>query len=95
MSILSENLRYLRSLKLCSQRKIADALMISRGRYAKYEDAMSEPPLDILKRIVTYYSISLDSLVSTDLQRIPAAERYIVKIGALPCTAQKHVYAKK
>lgn len=82
MSVLSENLRYLRSLKKCSQQKIADELLISRGRYSKYEDAMSEPPLEILQRIAHFYFVSIDLLLAADLRRVPAGERYIVKIGS-------------
>jgi transcriptional regulator with XRE-family HTH domain len=83
MSILSENLRYLRALKKYSQRQLAEELIIARGRYSKYEDAMSEPPLEILQRIARLYSVSIDLLISSDLRNVPAGERYIVKIGAL------------
>jgi transcriptional regulator with XRE-family HTH domain len=71
MSYLSENLRYLRAQLNSSQQKIADDLVITRGRYAKYEDGASEPPLEILLKISRYFHVSIDLLVSVDLQRIP------------------------
>lgn len=49
MSFVSENLRYLRAQKNCSQQHVANEMIIGRGRYAKYEDGKSEPPLDILQ----------------------------------------------
>ena len=69
MSILAENMRYLRGQQKYSQQKIADNLLITRGRYAKYEDGSSEPPIEILIRLSKYYRISIDLLVGLDLSK--------------------------
>ncbi|QDP86439.1 LexA family transcriptional regulator [Chryseobacterium sp. SNU WT5] len=69
MSILSENMRYLRGQQKYSQQKIADDLLITRGRYAKYEDGSSEPPIEILIRLSKYFRISIDLLVGLDLSK--------------------------
>lgn len=69
MSILSENMRHLRGQQKYAQQKIADDLLITRGRYAKYEDGSSEPPIEILIRLSKYYRISIDLLVSLDLSK--------------------------
>lgn len=69
MSILSENMRYLRAQLGTSQQKVADSLIITRGRYAKYEDDASEPPIEILLKISRYYHVSIDLLVSVDLRK--------------------------
>ena len=69
MSILSENMRHLRGLQKYAQQKIADDLLITRGRYAKYEDGSSEPPIEILIRLSKYYRISIDLLVGLDLSK--------------------------
>lgn len=74
MSILSENMRYLRSQTGTSQQKTADALVITRGRYAKYEDGASEPPVELLIRMSRYFHISIDLMVSADLRKIPLKE---------------------
>lgn len=71
MEYLPHNIRYLRSQLKVSQQKVADDLLITRGRYAKYEDGASEPPVEILLKIARYYHISIDLLVSVDLRRIP------------------------
>ncbi len=79
MSIFADNIRYLRGQLTRSQQNIADELLITRGRYAKYEDAASEPPLELLIRISRFYKISIDLLLSVDLKKYP-----IDKILSLP-----------
>jgi transcriptional regulator with XRE-family HTH domain len=69
MSFFSENIRVLRAQKELSQQKVADDLLITRARFSKYEEGKSEPPFDVLKRISTYYHISIDILISVDLRR--------------------------
>lgn len=71
MSFLAGNIRHLRAQKSMSQQKVADELFITRARYSKYEDGVSEPPLDILRLIASYFHISIDLLISTDLQKVP------------------------
>jgi transcriptional regulator with XRE-family HTH domain len=70
MSIYSDNLRHLRNRKGISQKKLAEDLLITRERLAKYEDGTSEPPIVILKRISSYYHISIDIMISVDLTKI-------------------------
>ncbi len=70
MSIFSDNLRYLRVKTGLTQQKIADALLIPRERYAKYE-ATTDPPLDCLRKISQYYHVSIDLLLSFDIRRVP------------------------
>jgi transcriptional regulator with XRE-family HTH domain len=44
---------------------------MERGRYSKYEDAKSNPPLEVLQQISGFFRISIDLLVSVDLRRVP------------------------
>ncbi|QBO59308.1 XRE family transcriptional regulator [Chryseobacterium salivictor] len=69
MSILSDNMRYLRAQQKYPQQKVADDLLITRGRYAKYEDGATEPPIEILIRISKYYRVSIDLLVGLDVRK--------------------------
>jgi transcriptional regulator with XRE-family HTH domain len=69
MLILAENLRYLRAQKGLSQQQVADDLTITRGRYAKYEDEASQPPLEILLKISRYYHVSTDLLLTVKLNK--------------------------
>lgn len=69
MLILAENLRHLRAQKSLSQQRIADDLIITRGRYAKYEEGTSQPPLELLLKISRYYHISADLLLTVKLSK--------------------------
>ncbi len=71
MSVFSDNIRNLRLRQKISQEKLAETLMITRGRYVKYEDGSSEPPYDLLKKIAKYFNISIDLLLSVDIRKIP------------------------
>jgi hypothetical protein len=53
-----------------TQQNIADALLIPRERYAKYEGT-TDPPLDCLQKISRYYHVSIDLLLSFDIRRVP------------------------
>ena len=71
MTVFSENIKLLRSQLGISQQKLADDLIITRVRFAKYEEGKSEPPFDILKRISKYFHVSIDILINVDLRKIP------------------------
>lgn len=71
MSVLSDNLRYLRGRRNLTQKELASELVMERGRYSKYEDAKSNPPLEVLQQISGFFRISIDLLVSIDLRRVP------------------------
>ncbi|MEN2434778.1 LexA family transcriptional regulator [Weeksellaceae bacterium A-14] len=74
MSVLSDNMRFLRTQRELSQQKVADYLFITRGRYSKYEDGSSEPPIEILLRISKFFGISIDLMVSVDIRKYPLEE---------------------
>ena len=78
MSILSDNMRYLRAQRKLSQQRVADDLIITRGRYAKYEDGVSEPPLSLLQNIARYFQVSIDLLLAVDLRRVPPTQRGVL-----------------
>lgn len=67
MSILSDNLKHLRAKAELSQQALANKISVSRGAYQKYEEAKSEPPLEVLVRISNYYIITVDILIKVDL----------------------------
>ncbi len=70
MSLFSDNIRHLRNHKGLTQKKLAEKLIITRARLAKYEEGKSEPPIEILKRIATYFHISIDILVYVDMREL-------------------------
>lgn len=74
MSLFSDNIRALRVKHKISQEKISQSLLITRGRYVKYEDGTSEAPYEILKKIAQYYQISIDLLLSVDIRKIEVSD---------------------
>ena len=79
MSVLSENLRYLRAEMGVSQKKLAGELIITRGRLAKYEEGKSEPPFEIMLRISNYFHISIDILLLIDIKKIGISTQLIIE----------------
>ncbi len=74
MSIFSNNIRFLRARRKLSQQNVADELTISRVRYSKYENGISEPPIELLIRISKYFHVSIDLLLSVDIEKYPMDE---------------------
>ena len=74
MSIFSENIKHLRNRQKLTQQTIANDLNITRGRYVKYEDGSSEPPMDLLVKISKYFKVSIDLLLSIDIKKYPLEE---------------------
>lgn len=69
-TILSNNLKELRSRRSWTQVHVADQLAVSREMYSKYETGRAEPPIPALKRIASLYSLSLDILINVDLSKV-------------------------
>lgn len=59
----NDKLQQARISKGLSQQAAADALGITRGCYAHYEQGVREPSIDLLKRICQYFDISSDYLI--------------------------------
>ena len=70
MSLFSDNIRYLRVKNGYSQEKVAKDLAIQRERYRKYDDGTSEPPYELLKKISSYYGVTVDILLSVDIRKL-------------------------
>ena len=60
---ISRVLKRLRSLEKITQKDLAQELNLERGNIAKYENAITIPPLDVLVAIVEHFDVSLDYLV--------------------------------
>ncbi|WP_027387684.1 XRE family transcriptional regulator [Chryseobacterium gregarium] len=71
MSIFSDNIRLLRAKRKATQQETADAVLLSRVRYSKYEDGRSEPPYEVLIRISKYFNLSIDLLLTVDIRKYP------------------------
>ncbi len=67
MNKLPENIKFLRAKEKLSQVKLADSLMLSRSNLAKYEKGIHDPGIEVLLRISRYFKISVDLLLTTEI----------------------------
>lgn len=58
-----KNLKALRSQKGLSQQKLADQLQLSQQSIYKYENDLTEPDLDTLKKMADFFDTSVDYLI--------------------------------
>lgn len=66
-----KELRVARSL---TQEELGKILNVQKAAISKYENGRAEPSVDILKRMVCYFSVSSDYLLGlSDIARPPAA----------------------
>ena len=61
-----EKLQQLRKNKGLTQEELAEILYVSRTAVSKWESGRGYPNIDSLKHISSYFSISLDDLLSSD-----------------------------
>ncbi len=64
MANISPNLKYLRKKKALTQQQFADALEIKRSLVGAYEEERAEPKYELLKKIASFYELSVDELIS-------------------------------
>lgn len=70
MLYISDNLKYLRNRKKLSQPQVAEEMKLGLDRYKKYEYGKNVPPAETLVLISRFYHISIDLLLTVDLQKI-------------------------
>jgi transcriptional regulator with XRE-family HTH domain len=61
-----EKLQELRRKKGLTQEELARALYVSRTAVSKWESGRGYPSIDSLREIASFFSVTLDSLLSTD-----------------------------
>lgn len=59
---ISQRLSELRQKRGLTQAQIAEQLGVKRARYNAWEQAISQPDLDMTKKIATFYNVSIDYL---------------------------------
>ena len=66
-SILSKNIRKLRSFKNLNQTEFAKLFDIKRASIGAYEEGRAEPKLDTLLKITSFFKLTLDDLIVKEL----------------------------
>lgn len=70
MSIVSQNIKYLRKTNGLTQEQFARRIGIKRSLVGAYEEARANPPLDKLKIIANSFHITVDSLIKHDIRKV-------------------------
>ncbi|GAB3901738.1 hypothetical protein GCM10028803_26950 [Larkinella knui] len=70
MSIVSNNIKYLRRLNGLTQEQFARRIGIKRSLLGAYEEARANPNLDNLMSIARAFSTTVDHLLKSDLRKI-------------------------
>ncbi|WP_144263983.1 helix-turn-helix domain-containing protein [Filimonas lacunae] len=61
----------MRKHRKLQQEGMQDALGISRATWSNYENGKTEPSIQTLLQIATYFNVSVDDLLRTDLSQHP------------------------
>ncbi len=67
MSFFGRNIKKIRGVKGLSQKSFAELFDLKRATLGAYEEGRSEPKIETLITIANYFSISIDSLLTSDL----------------------------
>nr|WP_212116888.1 helix-turn-helix transcriptional regulator [Niallia circulans] len=62
--MIGDRLRDLRSKMKLTQEELAEKIGVSRGTYAHYEINKRQPDYETLKKLATFFNVSLDYLIT-------------------------------
>lgn len=82
MSIIAENIKYLRKKAGFTQEQFSNEVGIKRSVVGAYEEARAEPRLQTLMKIAEVLNVTSDDLITSDLTKglPPSAQKEKVKI---------------
>lgn len=69
-TFFSSNIRFLRKRRLYKQEDLAEKLNMKRSTLSGYENEVSQPTIAALLTFSKYFSISIDTLLNIDLQKL-------------------------
>ncbi|MDH5400487.1 MAG: helix-turn-helix transcriptional regulator, partial [Cyclobacteriaceae bacterium] len=74
MTLISNNIKFLRKLKGWTQEELAEKIGIKRSLIGAYEEGRADPRLNNLTKMVGLFETTVDKLISHDISRLPASE---------------------
>ncbi len=91
MSNIPSNIKFLRKKKGLTQQQFADELGIKRSLIGAYEEERADPKYDLLKKIATYFDISIDDFIneSIDENWLPGSKNAQTNIRVLSISVDK------
>jgi transcriptional regulator with XRE-family HTH domain len=66
---LVDNLKHLRKLFEMTQQDAADQFEVKKSAYASYEEGRAVPPYSNIRKIATFYKLTIDILITKDLTK--------------------------
>ena len=70
MSLISNNLKYLRRINGLTQEQFARRIGTKRANVGAYEESRAIPPVDTLKIIANTFGITVDDFVKRDIRKL-------------------------
>lgn len=67
--MIGNKLKELRTSKNLTQEEIAKLLNVAQGSYSNYEKNKREPDYETLKKIATFYKVSIDYLLDYNISK--------------------------
>ena len=64
MSIISQNIKFLRKKKGLTQQQFADQLGIKRSLVGAYEEERAEPKYELLKTLAIFFDVTIDDFIN-------------------------------
>src|SRR6478735_7755008 len=79
MSVISENIRYIRKQKSLTQEQLAERIGIKRSLLGAYEEGRAEPSLTTIITIAKVLEVPVESLIADDLTQPEALKKTLQK----------------
>ncbi len=89
MTIISDNIRYLRKERGYTQAQFAEKMDIKRSLVGAYEEGRADPRLNNLIKIAEVFSVEVDTLIRKDIAKLSISEATKEKLKILAITVDK------
>ncbi|MEI6310724.1 MAG: LexA family transcriptional regulator [Bacteroidota bacterium] len=89
MEYIHTNLKFLRKSKEWTQEEFADKLKIKRSLLGAYEEGRAKPNYEVLVHIAKLFEVSLENLITKNLEKHKAPKKAISNMKVLSITVDK------
>lgn len=83
MSLINQNIRYLRKQKGLTQEGLAKEIGVTRSVIGAYEEGRAEPKIKTMIRMAEFFHVTVDQMVDEDLAETAAAHLRAAERGML------------
>lgn len=95
MSLISNNLKYLRRINGLTQDQFARRIGTKRANVGAYEESRAVPPVDTLKIIANTFGITVDDFVKKDIRKLRETPDLTFGFESKPFYSQDEPQAEK